>query len=86
MNVAVSRMEVSRIEQIEERQKWQQAYQSLALSLEDRKNGPDSSHNIHPENEIKESPCRQLKATDDSKSDDVFAQVSHFLVFTERRS
>ena len=71
-------MEVSRIEQIEERQKWQQAYQSLALRLENRDPGIVSGSDNSPNSSNpkgKESDSRQLNSSSDSKCDDVFAQV-----------
>lgn len=77
------RMEVSRIEQIEERQKWQHAYQSLALSLENRDSGvasgfssPISNQPSSRDPEMRDSGIRELNSGDDPATDDVHAQVN----------
>lgn len=70
-------MEVSRIEQIEERQKWQRAYQSLALSVENRDSGVASGFsspvNNHPNSrdpEMRDSGIRELHSADDLIADE----------------
>ena len=79
----LGRMEVSRIEQIEERQKWQHAYQSLALSLENRDSGvasgfssPISNQPSSRDPEMRDSGIRELNSGDDSAADDVATQVN----------
>ena len=71
------RMEVSRIEQIEERQKWQHAYQSLALSLENRDSGVASGFcspiNNPPSSrdpEMRDSGIRELNSGEDINLDE----------------
>lgn len=74
------RMEVSRIEQIEERQKWQHAYQSLALSMENRDSGvasgfssPVSNPPSSRDSEFRDSGIRELSSGDCST--DLASQV-----------
>lgn len=70
-------MEVSRIEQIEERQKWQRAYQSLALSVENRDSGVASGFSSPVNNppssrdpEMRDSGIRELNSADDLIADE----------------
>ena len=70
-------MEVSRIEQIEEHQKWQQAYQSLALSVENRDSGvvsgfssPISNPPSSRDPEMRDSGIRELNSGEDANSEE----------------
>ncbi|EFX86435.1 hypothetical protein DAPPUDRAFT_97909, partial [Daphnia pulex] len=77
LTIQLKEMEVSRIEQIEERQKWQQAYQSLALSVENRDSGVVSGFSSPIGNppssrdpEMRDSGIRELNSGEDANSDE----------------
>ncbi|XP_046441113.1 sarcolemmal membrane-associated protein-like isoform X5 [Daphnia pulex] len=77
LTIQLKEMEVSRIEQIEERQKWQQAYQSLALSVENRDSGvvsgfssPISNPPSSRDPEMRDSGIRELNSGEDANSEE----------------
>ncbi|KAK4002328.1 hypothetical protein OUZ56_004163 [Daphnia magna] len=77
LTIQLKEMEVSRIEQIEERQKWQRAYQSLALSVENRDSGVASGFSSPVNNppssrdpEMRDSGIRELNSADDLIADE----------------
>ncbi|KAI9561754.1 hypothetical protein GHT06_012715 [Daphnia sinensis] len=77
LTIQLKEMEVSRIEQIEERQKWQRAYQSLALSVENRDSGVASGFSSPVNNppssrdpEMRDSGIRELNSADDLTADE----------------
>ncbi|XP_059350770.1 sarcolemmal membrane-associated protein-like isoform X3 [Daphnia carinata] len=77
LTIQLKEMEVSRIEQIEERQKWQRAYQSLALSVENRDSGVASGFSSPVNNppssrdpEMRDSGIRELNSADDLVTDE----------------